>query len=159
MGRKCSATIFWHFSRNFLEFFCEVTPTLVLTFGDISLGFRIQGGWISSLYALSPVCNGFLRITWGVTPTGRLAASMRRGMEQPALFCLLSRKCMQFHPCSLSNTLSKIQRTKIPQNKTGTHVLKSVHLIKVYFMVFISFKIWIMSIYHDIQWSASSSEF
>ena len=46
---------------------------LFWTSGDVCPGFH---GWIPSLDASFPVCNGFLRFTTGATPADLLVVSM-----------------------------------------------------------------------------------
>ena len=54
-------------NETFNERYIMTLILLLWTSGDICPGFQSQGGFYH-LCALSPVCNGFLRFTSGVTP-------------------------------------------------------------------------------------------
>ena len=60
--------IIWFFKR-----FRGTTDTPVLYFW-LDLPWVLKSGWIPSLHALSPTCNGFLSFTSGATPADLLAA-------------------------------------------------------------------------------------
>ena len=69
------------FKKKMLEdtsSFCRATDTPVLDFWWCLLCVSKLGG-IPSLYASSPVSNGFLRFTTGATPADLLTASMAAG--------------------------------------------------------------------------------
>ena len=109
----------------FFKFFCRtqvlfVGPLIPLfwTSGDVCPGFQNQGGF-PRLHASSPVHNGFLRFTSGVTP----AFSTNMGVH-----------CISVYTAWLARLFLNLINGKFSQNQTWM----DSHNMKPYFLCFVS---------------------